>query len=173
MRLLKQTQHPDIINNTAETLLRNAARAIVLRGNDILLMYTHRYDDYSLPGGGVNQGESIIDALKRELHEETGAQQIEVMSEFGAYFELRPWNKAPFELVQMNSYCFVCNIADELHTPQFEQHEINNGMRPVWIDIHCAIKHNLHTLATSEKKGISIERETFLLQTIVAELIKK
>lgn len=172
MRLLKQTEHPDIIDTDVVTLLRNAARAIVLKGDSILLMYTHRYDDYSLPGGGVNSNETLIEALKRELHEETGAQKIEIMREFGAYFERRPWYKPPYQSVQMNSYCFVCKIADELMSPQFEQHEINNGMKPVWVNIHTAIKHNLNTLATSDKKGISIERETFLLQTIVAELIE-
>lgn len=173
MRLLKQTKHIDIIDTTATTLLRDAARAIVLRGDTILLMYTQRYDDYSLPGGGVNVGESITDALKRELEEETGAQNIEIIDEFGAYFELRPWYKPPYQLVQMNSYCFRCEIADELTTPQFELHEINNGMKPIWINIYTAIKHNLNTLASSDKKGISIERDTFLLQTIVAELIER
>jgi hypothetical protein len=44
-------------------------------------------------------------------------------------------------------------------------------MTPLWINIHQAIKHNEETLEKSEKKGLSIERETFLLKLIVKELL--
>jgi ADP-ribose pyrophosphatase YjhB (NUDIX family) len=50
-------------------LTRKATRAIVLDGENILLLYTERYHDYSLPGGGVYDGESLINGLKRELKE--------------------------------------------------------------------------------------------------------
>ncbi len=43
-------------------------------------------------------------------------------------------------------------------------------MTAKWINIHDAIKHNENTMATSEKKGMSIERETFLLKLIAEEL---
>jgi hypothetical protein len=39
------------------------------------------------------------------------------------------------------------------------------------MNIHQAIKHNEHTIANSPKKGMSIERETFLLKLIVHELL--
>jgi hypothetical protein len=39
-------------------------------------------------------------------------------------------------------------------------------MKPVWINIHEAIAHNEETMASSEKKGMSIERETYLLHLI-------
>ena len=43
-------------------------------------------------------------------------------------------------------------------------------MKAKWINIHEAIKHNTETMATSDKKGMSIERETFLLK-LIAESI--
>jgi hypothetical protein len=43
-------------------------------------------------------------------------------------------------------------------------------MKAMWINIHDAIKHNEDVIKHSEKKGLSIERETFLLKRIVAEL---
>lgn len=36
------------------------------------VMYSHKFNLYSLPGGGVENGESIQDALTREISEETG-----------------------------------------------------------------------------------------------------
>lgn len=67
----------------------------------------------------------------------------------------------------MLSYCFTCSIDDELGETKLEDYEIKNGMKPVWINIFKAIKHNQDTIANSPKKGMSIERETFLLKRIV------
>jgi hypothetical protein len=44
-------------------------------------------------------------------------------------------------------------------------------MKPVWMNIHEAIAHNEEVIANSEKKGLSIERETFMLKVIAAELV--
>ncbi|WP_261793683.1 hypothetical protein [Psychroserpens burtonensis] len=43
-------------------------------------------------------------------------------------------------------------------------------MKAVWVNIHDAIEHNKKTMAMSTKKGMSIERETFLLHLIAKNL---
>lgn len=169
MRLLKSTTHQDIQLPISNSFNRKATRAIVLRGSEILLLYTERYHDYSLPGGGIDDGEDNLSALKRELKEETGAQNVTNIREFGLYEEYRPWYIGDFDVVHMESYCYSCDIDKELLEPEFESHEIQNGMRPVWKDIHQAITHNEETISSSDKKGMSIERETFLLKLIVQE----
>ena len=67
----------------------------------------------------------------------------------------------------MISYCYTCDINKELGNSNLESYEINNGMKAKWINIHEAIHHNKQTMATSSKKGMSIERETFLLELII------
>lgn len=171
MRLLKSTIHPDITELTGERFIRAATRAIVLNGENILLLYTKRYHDYSLPGGGIDSGESKIEGLIRELKEETGAHNVQNIQEFGLYEEFRPWYKPGFDIVHMQSFCYVCSIDEELLDPELESHEIDNGMHPIWMNIHQAIQHNESTIANSDKKGLSIERETFLLKLIVSELL--
>jgi len=171
MRLLKSNIHPDISDLSGKSFNRKATRAIVLNGNNILLLYTKRYHDYSLPGGGIDEGEDNIDGLIRELKEETGAHNVKNITEFGLYEEFRPWYKPGFDIVHMESYCYVCTIDDELLEPELESHEIANGMHPVWKNIHEAINHNERTITNSPKKGLSIERETFLLKRIVEELL--
>jgi 8-oxo-dGTP pyrophosphatase MutT (NUDIX family) len=171
MRLLKSTVHPGVNPLSAKRFMRNSTRAIVLNGENILLLYTKRYHDYSLPGGGIDKGESNIEGLIRELKEETGAQNVQNIKEFGLFEEYRPWYKEGFDTVHMYSYCYTCTIDDKLLEPELEAYEISNGMFPTWVNIHKAIAHNEKTMAKSDKKGLSIERETFLLKLIVSELL--
>ena len=169
MQLLRTTTHPDITDLNGSTFTRQATRAIVLKGEEILLLYTERYHDYSLPGGGIDEGEDQITALIRELREETGAQDVRNIEPFGLYEEFRPWYKEDYDIVHMESFCYRCDIDDELLAPEFEAHEVANGMTPRWINIHQAITHNEETIANSPKKGMSIDRETYLLKRIVKQ----
>ncbi|WP_337163616.1 NUDIX hydrolase [Vibrio fluvialis] len=172
MRHLHIATHPEVETLSQQRILqRKAARAIVLDGEDILMLYTERYHDYTLPGGGVDEGEDILQGMVRELEEETGAQNIHNIKPFGLYEEFRPWYKDDADVMHMVSYCFTCKIDRELGDTNYEDYEIKNGMKPVWINIRDAITHNELTMAESEKKGMSIERETFLLRLIAKELL--
>ena len=167
MKILKTHLHPDIENLENKTIFtRLATRSITLKGNLILLLYTERYEDYSLPGGGLDLYEDKAKGMMRELREETGAQNITNIQPFGIYEEYRPWYKSDYDIQHMISYCYTCDIDHQLGESAMESHEINNGMRSVWINIYDAIAHNENTMATSNKKGMSIERETFLLKLI-------
>ncbi|WP_339723883.1 NUDIX hydrolase [uncultured Paraglaciecola sp.] len=177
MQLLKTAFHPDVsavdISPTSELkrIERRASRAIVVKGEDILLLYTQRYHDYSLPGGGIDDNEDAIAGLIRELQEETGAQGVRNIQAFARYDEYRPWYKDDADIIHMISYCYLCEIDDELGDTAFESHEVNNGMKPLWVNIHEAIVHNEDVMVNSDKKGLSIERETYLLKYIVERLI--
>ncbi|MGL1886622.1 MAG: NUDIX domain-containing protein [Reichenbachiella sp.] len=177
MRLLKTAFHPDVspadISQDSDLRLieRHAARGIVIKQDTILLLYTERYHDYSLPGGGIDEGEDEIAGLIRELQEETGAQGIRNVKDFARYDEYRPWYKSDADIIHMISHCYVCDIDDELGETAHESHELSNGMTPLWMNINEAITHNEEVIAHSDKKGLSIERETFLLKVIAQELM--
>jgi 8-oxo-dGTP pyrophosphatase MutT (NUDIX family) len=179
MRLLKTTLHPNLspvdISSSSNLKLieRHAARAIVIKGERILLLYTQRYHDYSLPGGGIDEGEDEIAGLIRELKEETGAQGVRNVEAFARYDEYRPWYKADADIIHMISHCYVCEIDEVLAETAFESHELSNGMIPLWMNIYEAITHNEAVIANSDKKGLSIERETFMLKVIASELIER
>jgi len=171
MRHLHTAIHPDVDLDKGKAIDRLSVRAIVLNGDNILLMYTERYHDYTLPGGGVDSSESLEQALIRELKEETGAHKIKNITLFGQYREYRPWYKDNADIIHIDSICFTCSTAEKLGETQFEAHEIANGMTPKWVNIFDAIAHNEQTIAQSDKKGMSIERETFLLKLIAKELV--
>ncbi len=171
MKNLKIHYHPEVKTLENKSIFtRLATRSIAIQGTSILLLYTERYEDYSLPGGGLDVGEDKVEGMMRELSEETGAKDIRNVTPFGVYEEYRPWHKPDFDIQHMISYCYTCDISKDLGESKMEQYETNNGMKAKWINIHEAINHNKKTMATSDKKGMSIERETFLLELIVESI---
>ncbi|MGF1748349.1 NUDIX hydrolase [Vibrio cionasavignyae] len=172
MRKITTAIHPDIDHLDDKNIYhRKATRAIAIDGEQILLLYTERYHDYSLPGGGLDEGEDVIAGMVRELEEETGAKNIHGIKPFGIYEEFRPWHKQDADVVHMVSYCYSCKVDRQLGKTAYEDYEIKNGMKPVWINIHEAIAFNEKTIAESDKKGMSIERETYLLHLIAKEML--
>lgn len=172
MQILKTHYHPEIKSLENKSIFtRLATRAITTQKNSILLMYTERYEDYSLPGGGLDLNENKIEGMIRELSEETGAKDIKNIKPFGAYEEYRPWYKPDYDIQHMISYCYTCEVNPKLGISSLESYEIKNGMKAIWIDIQEAIRHNEKTMATSIKKGMSVERETFLLRLIAKTML--
>ncbi|MGK0367902.1 MAG: ADP-ribose pyrophosphatase YjhB (NUDIX family) [Thermoproteota archaeon] len=172
MKLLKKTIHSSINEIEGKALFtRSAARAICIKGDQILLVYTKKYNDYALPGGGICETETKEEGLIRELTEETGAKNIRAIKAFGCYEEYRPWHKAGHDIQHIISYCYICEVNPELGKTSYEDYEINNGMKAMWISISDAISHNEETIKANDESGLSIERETFLLKHILKELI--
>lgn len=173
MRLLLEIRPKEPVRSDTKILRRQAARAIVLRSDEILLLYTARYNDYSFPGGGVQEDEDLIAGLKRELVEETGARHVLMVREFGYVDELRPHYRPDYDLIHMLSYLYICEIDGELGSHQMEHYEIANGMEARWVNIFEAIRHNRAVIAAQEKSmGLSIERETRVLEIVAQELVK-
>lgn len=174
MKLLKEMVHPELVSRQGRILRRQAARGIVLRGEQILLLFTERYNDFSLPGGGVDQDEDIQIALKRELEEETGARDVTVHQHYGYIEEYRPHWKPEYDLMHMTSHFFLCDVAPQLAATRMESYEIANGMKPVWVGVDEALQHNRQVMARQEASmGQSIQRETFMLEKIAADLVSE
>tara|TARA_B100000945_G_scaffold296459_1_gene274746 strand:+ start:7547 stop:8020 length:474 start_codon:yes stop_codon:yes gene_type:complete len=70
--------------------LRLGVGAIVLNKNNKVFVgkrIDNPIDKWQMPQGGVNDGEELIDAMKRELEEETGIKNIEIVEEIEGWSE--------------------------------------------------------------------------------------
>lgn len=114
---------------------RKAARAVVFDsdGNVALLHATQKHY-HKLPGGGVEEGESIEAALRREVLEEIGCS-IGNLKELGMIEEYR--NK--LQLHQL-SYCFIVDIVGPKGEQHLEAGEMADGHEPKWLSIERAIQ---------------------------------
>jgi len=149
--------------------VRKAARAILVNvNNEIALMHVANHNYYKLPGGGVDDGEEIHDALLRELQEEVGASEFDVLCEIGEVDEYRDeWE------VKAEHYGFVAKLTGPLHTPQRTQKELDHGYTTVWAqNIDDAIDLVESGTPTEYGQGFERKRELiFLRQAKAAKLI--
>lgn len=108
--------------------LRKSARVILLnKEGNMATQYLNTYTYHKLPGGGVDAGESIEEALKREVREEVGCD-CEIIRPVGMTIEYR--NK--YQLLHI-SYCYVANVVGEIGQPALEGGEIEEGQETLWL----------------------------------------
>ena len=70
--------------------LRLGVGAIVLNNKNRVFVGKRKdnpVDKWQMPQGGVNEGEKLIDATKRELKEETGIKNIKILKEIDGWSE--------------------------------------------------------------------------------------
>ena len=135
MVLLKKITDKDLGEKSVPNSLvsyRKAARAIVLNDNKIAIMQVALGNYHKLPGGGIEEGEEIREALKREILEETGAV-ITIGKELGTIIE----DKSRYSQSQ-ESHCFIVNVVS-LGSSKFTQEEQYAGFSILWLSIDEAI----------------------------------
>lgn len=96
--------------------------------------YINRYD---LPGGSLEEGESLANAMKREFLEETGIA-IKIEDNIGVIDFTLPWLWKEFTHVHhIAVYYFVKIVGGEIIVP--EQFEGQDSLGAVWVsesDVH-------------------------------------
>lgn len=112
---------------------RYASRAIVFDKNNLIpLLFVSNQNYHKLPGGGIEDGESKIKALEREILEETGCK-MEVRGEVGKIVEYR----SEFNLIQ-TSYCYFGTVLVKGKQSLTEE-ETSEKFELIWVLLSEAI----------------------------------
>lgn len=103
---------------------QNGIGAVVLdKDNRVLLLNQYRYPikgfQWNIPGGGVEEGESLEEAVKREVLEESGLR-VEIIRSLGRVY---PQSSITSQYINL----YLCKTSDEL------QLDIERGEDDEWI----------------------------------------
>ncbi len=145
MKHIKTITDKEILgdNTLSKAKPRRTARAVLEnQKGEIALLYSREYNIYSLPGGGIEEGEDIKDALYRELGEETGCN-ITGIAELGYIEENRGYS----DYTQISYYFKVTTDSSEFH-PRLTATEEKYGTSIGWYSLKDAYEK-----ITSQKYG--------------------
>ena len=164
MKTIKVIHDIDIGSNTPAPEKyeeRRAARALVFdRERRVALLHATNKGYHKLPGGGIENGEDIIEALKRECLEEIGCS-IGNVKELGIIEEYRNG----FKLHQL-SYCYTADLVGEQGQNKLEEDEAADGFEPEWMKLEDAIKTLESEAGIEHYEGRFIRlRDLIFLQT--------
>jgi len=167
MKILTEIHRSTGINIHGRTVHRTAVRAVILRGRDLLMVYSSRVGDYKFPGGGVDESESHEQALGREIREECGALLVEFGESIGSVIEYDSPMEAEYDVFKMTSHYYLCQVDNNFGEQKLDAYEKDLGFKPVWIDIDDAISTN-RSLLKADKITKWLKREIFVLEYIMS-----
>jgi ADP-ribose pyrophosphatase YjhB (NUDIX family) len=108
---------------------RPAGYGVVARGPELLLVMFPALGKYSLPGGGLDIGESVEDAVRREVLEETGYEvEIGELLHFKQEFFFHPFIGACNSL----SFFYLCRPVIQAGEPSVPDLP---GAVAEWVDV--------------------------------------
>lgn len=114
---------------------RRAVRVIAFdTENKIAFIYAKERKYYELPGGGVEESESLEQGAFREAKEETGCDVL-INGEVGIFKEYIKSKNLINE-----TFCFTASIVSKKGNQTLTDKEIAEGKGVIWVDIDEAIR---------------------------------
>ena len=151
----------------SELYVRPSSRAIIIKDGKVALVYSKKYDYYKFPGGGINEREDKVDALIREVKEETGLQVIEhTIKEYGKV--LRIQKSEENKIFYQENYYYLCDVEQKLANQNLDEYESDEGFTLVFVHPTNAIKKNYNGNHPIFRK-IMIDRDAKVLELLIKE----
>ena len=168
--LAKIDRHPNVPHE-GKIICREAVRAIILRGSQLLLVHSKVNGDFKFPGGGIEADEFQETALIREVAEESGGRVTSKPQPFGKVLEFDFPAEKEFASFCMTSFYYLCEVDPILGPQQLDDYEARLGFVPEWVDVETAIANNQALLNSGKKVERWVMRETSILEIVRDELI--
>lgn len=150
---------------------RPSARGIILKNGKLAMIHNMKYDYYEFPGGGLEEGESFVDGLIREVLEETGLIVIpESIREFGSALRLSKSKRFENTIFNQESYYYICDVQDKISETKLEDYEEAEGLTLEFVKPEDALHVNIYNDHGEDNDGAWIKRETQMLELFLASM---
>lgn len=168
MRLLFEMDKKDHAGCT-RTYVRNSARSIIIVGGKIAMVHSLKYDYYKFPGGGIEQGESPVDAMIRETREEAGlVVKLETVREYGYVHRIQRSNSDETECFVQDNFYYLCDAEKEIAAQKLDGYEREEAYTLEVVPPEIAIEKNRSVGKTPYAQEM-FEREARVLELLIAE----
>lgn len=138
--------------------MRTTVKAILLNNKNQALLLNDRNNHYDLPGGGVDNSETLEEALLRELKEETSYEHFETIEKLPNQYPYYAKNNPDFKSMM---HCYVVKLINETKISELEADTFEE-----WVDVgnildffgnrdtprHQAMKNSIRDFITRKQK---------------------
>lgn len=155
-----------VYDESIEVVRRPSARGIVIRDGKVAMIHSKKYDYYKFPGGGIEADETPLEAMIREVKEESGLVVIpESIREFGNVHR-RSKTELGGLFIQDNLY-YVCSCEDGTGERRLDDYESEEGFTLEFVEPEAAIEKNRN--GNYDLMPLMLERESRVLELIISE----
>ena len=133
--------------------VRTACRGVVQKDGLILTVYEEKWDITTLPGGGLEENETVCACVVREVKEETGVI-VENPVEMVRVIE-------HFEHESFVSIYFSCEFVEETGIVEFTELEKAVNLQTKWLYLDDLLDI-LSTNMTKHEYGVNIHNREFI-----------
>ena len=168
MRLLFEMDKKDY-GGCTHTFTRDSARSIIIRNGKIAMIHSQKYDYYKFPGGGIEPGESSVDALIRETAEEAGLTVIpDSIRDYGCVHRIQKSTVKEDEYFVQDNYYFLCDVEEGIKQQKLDGYESDEHFTLKYVKPETAILSN-RTKDHGPKDPVMLEREARVLEILLSE----
>ena len=168
MRLLFTLDKKDYSECT-HVYRRDSDRGIIIKGDQVAMVHSMKYDYYKFPGGGIEAGEEPVQAMIREVREEAGLMVIpETIKAFGIVHRVQKSTTNPTECFIQDNYYFLCEAEDEIAPQNLDDYEAEEAFRLEFVDPRFVIEKNRGDQEIPFS-SVMKEREARVLEMLIAE----
>ena len=173
MRLLFELDSRDYDPN-GMVRRRPSVRGIVIRGGKVAMIHSLAYDYYKFPGGGIEEGESQLETLVREVKEETGLTVVPGSArEYGWVHRVEKGHRPGEDVFIQENYYYLCDVLDEPGEQALTEKEQEERFVLEFVEPSRAVRVNEAAKITAawHKPGVAFmaEREAGVLGWLIRE----
>lgn len=168
MRCLFELDKKDY-DRCTHTFVRDSARSIILQDGLVAMVHSLKYDYYKFPGGGIENGETAVQAMMRETLEEAGLVVIpDSIEEYGCVHRVQKSKADETERFVQDNYYFLCSVEGQPVSQELDDYEADERFTLEYVRPETAIRAN-RAKNHGPKDSLMIEREARVLELLMSE----